>query len=85
MGGVATVRPETTRRKQLSAIMIMIMIINRGKLDIENWYKHGPKLVETCHEGKLTSLWNQHVQTDTTIPNINRTPLSVIMKKEYVC
>jgi len=28
------------------------------------------KLVETRHEGKVTVLWNQPVQTDRTIPNI---------------
>jgi hypothetical protein len=28
-----------------------------------------PKLVETGHKGKAAILWNQQVQTDTTIPN----------------
>ena len=29
------------------------------KLDIELWYDHVPKSVETSHEGKVTILWNQ--------------------------
>jgi hypothetical protein len=28
-----------------------------------------PKSVKTSHEGKVTILWNQQVQTDRTIPN----------------
>jgi hypothetical protein len=32
------------------------------KLDIERWYKHVPKLVETSQEGKVTILWNGKVQ-----------------------
>jgi hypothetical protein len=39
------------------------------KLDKKHWYKHVPKSVETSQEGKVTILWNQQVQTDTTIPN----------------
>jgi hypothetical protein len=39
------------------------------KLDNEQWYKHVLKLVEATHEGKVTILWNQEVQTDRTIPN----------------
>jgi len=31
-------------------------------------YDHVPKLVETLHEGKVTILWNEQVQTDRTIP-----------------
>jgi hypothetical protein len=38
-------------------------------LDSELWYEHVPKFVETCHEGKVTVLWNKRVQTDRTIPN----------------
>ena len=37
--------------------------------DDDNWYEHVPKSVETSHEGKVTILWNQQVQTDRTIPN----------------
>ena len=32
-------------------------------------YDHVPKLVETCHEGKVTIVWNQQVRTDRTVPN----------------
>ena len=37
------------------------------KLDKEHWYDHVPKSVETSHEGKVITLWNQQVQTDRTI------------------
>jgi len=36
---------------------------NRGTIG------HVPKSVETSQGGKVTILWNQHVQTDRTIPN----------------
>jgi hypothetical protein len=39
------------------------------KLDNEHWYEHVPKLVDTSHEGKITTLWNQQVQTDRAIRN----------------
>jgi hypothetical protein len=39
------------------------------KLGNEHWYEYVPKLVETSPEGKVTTLWNQQVQTDRTIPN----------------
>jgi hypothetical protein len=39
------------------------------KLDSRHRYDHVPKSVETSHEGKVTILWNQQVQTDRTIPN----------------
>ena len=39
------------------------------KLDNEHLYDHVPKSVETSHEGKVTILWNQQLQTDITIPN----------------
>ena len=34
------------------------------KLNNEHWYEHAPKLVETSHDGKVTMLCNQHVQTE---------------------
>jgi hypothetical protein len=40
----------------------------RVQLDNEHQYKHAAKLVKTVHEVKVTILWNQHVQTDRTIP-----------------
>jgi hypothetical protein len=54
------------------------------KLDSELWYERIPKSVETSKMGKVTTLWNQQVQTDRTIPN---KPDSIIrvMKKEHVC
>jgi hypothetical protein len=41
----------------------------RVKLDNEHWYKPVPKLVETSHEGKVTVLRNQQVQTNRTTNN----------------
>jgi hypothetical protein len=38
-------------------------------LDKKHWYEHVPKSIETNHDGKVTVLWNQQVQTDRTIPN----------------
>ena len=35
----------------------------------EQWYGHVPKLIETSHEGKVTMLWSQLVQTDGNITN----------------
>ena len=32
-------------------------------LNSEHWYEHAPKLVETCHDGKVPILCQQ-VQTD---------------------
>jgi len=42
---------------------------NRGKIDNTHWYDHVPKSVETSHEGKLNTLWNQQVRTHRAIPN----------------
>jgi hypothetical protein len=41
----------------------------RVKLDKKHWYQHVPKSIETSQGGKVTTLWNQQVQTDRTIPN----------------
>jgi hypothetical protein len=38
-----------------------------AKLDIVPWYV--PKLVETSHEGEVTILWLQQMETDRTISN----------------
>jgi hypothetical protein len=35
--------------------------------DNEQRYDHVPKLVQTGHEGTVTTVWDQQVQTDTTI------------------
>ena len=39
------------------------------KLEKEVYYDHVLKSVETNHEGEVTILCNQLVQTDRTIPN----------------
>jgi len=38
------------------------------KLDDEHWYDHVPISDKTSHEGKVTKLWIQKVQSDRTIP-----------------
>ena len=50
------------------------------KLDNKHWYDHVPKSVETSHEGKVTILWNQNVQTDRTIPS-NKTDIIICDNK----
>ena len=39
------------------------------QFDKKHRYEHVPKSVETSQGGKVTILWNQEIQTDTTIPN----------------
>jgi len=39
------------------------------QLDKKHWYEHVPKSVVTNRGSKVTILWNQHVQTDRTIPS----------------
>jgi len=39
------------------------------QLDKKHWYEHVSKSVETVQGGKVTTLWNQQIQTDRTIPN----------------
>jgi len=41
--------------------------------------------VETCHEGKVTILWNQQVRTDRTIPNYKLDIISRNNKEEHAC
>ena len=55
------------------------------KLDNEHWHDHAPKFVETNHEGKVTILVNQKVQTGRTIANNKPDIIVVIMKKEHIC
>ena len=50
------------------------------KLDKERWYEHVPKSVETSQDGKVTTLWNQQVQTDRTI--LNNKPCIIIRDNE---
>jgi hypothetical protein len=42
---------------------------NGVEFDKEHWYQYVPKSVQTIHEGKVTSLWNQHMKNARTIPN----------------
>jgi hypothetical protein len=55
------------------------------KLDSELWYEHVPKSVETSQVGKITTiLWNQHVQTDRTIPN-NKPDIIIRDNEKGIC
>jgi hypothetical protein len=53
------------------------------KSDSEHWYEHAPKLVETSHEGEVTILGNQQVQTDRTVPH--NKPDIIIHNEEATC
>jgi hypothetical protein len=39
------------------------------KLDTQHQYEHVPNSVQTAHEGKVSTLWTQQIQTDRTIHN----------------
>jgi hypothetical protein len=48
-------------------------------------YDHVPKFVEPSHEIKVTILWNQQVQTDSTLSN-NKTGIIIRdNEKEHTC
>jgi hypothetical protein len=51
------------------------------KFGNEHWYKHVGKLIKTNHEGKVTILWNQQVQSDRTIAN-NKPDIMIHVNKE---
>jgi hypothetical protein len=54
------------------------------QLDKEPWNQHVPKIRRTSHEGKVTILWNQQVQTDRTIPN-NKPDIVIRDNKKAAC
>jgi len=54
------------------------------QLDKKQWYEHVPKSVETSQGGKVTTLWNQQVQTDRTIPN-NKPDIMMRDNEEGTC
>jgi len=54
------------------------------KLDNEHWYDHVPKSVETSHEVKVTIVWNQQLQTDTTILN-NKPDIMISDNEKGAC
>ena len=41
----------------------------RGTIVYKHWYEHVLTSVDKSQGGKVTTLWNQQVQTDRTIPN----------------
>jgi hypothetical protein len=55
-----------------------------AQLDSVHWYVHVPKLVETSHEGEVTILWHQQMQTDRIIPNNKPGIIIHYNKKEHV-
>jgi len=56
----------------------------RGAIGQKHCYEHVPKSVETSQGGKVTILWNQQVQTDTTIPN-NKTDIIIRDNEKGAC
>jgi len=56
----------------------------RGTIGKNNLYEHVPKLVETSQGGKVTTLWNQQVQTDRTIPN-NKPDIIICDNEKGTC
>ena len=54
------------------------------QLDKKQWYEHVPNSVETSQGGKVTILWSQQVQTDTTIPN-NKPDIIICDNQKGTC
>jgi enolase len=54
------------------------------QIDKKHRYEHVPKSVETIQRGKVTILWNQHVQTDRTMPN-NKTDIIIRDNEKGTC
>jgi len=54
------------------------------KLENEHRYDHVPNSVETSHEVNVTTLWNQQVRTDRTIPN-NKLDIIILDNKRGTC
>jgi hypothetical protein len=48
------------------------------------WYEHVPKLVETCHEDKVTILRNRQLNNDTAVPNI-KPDIMVLENERRTC
>ena len=44
-----------------------------------------PKLLETSHEGKVTTLWNQQARTDSIIPMNKPDIINRDHETEHVC
>jgi hypothetical protein len=41
------------------------------KLKNEHWYEHAPLLVETSHDGEVTTLWNQKCKESEPLLTLN--------------
>jgi hypothetical protein len=57
---------------------------NRGKIRQQTWYNLVPKSVETSHEDKVATVWNQQVWTDRIIPN-NKPDIIIRDNKKGTC
>jgi len=57
---------------------------NNVKLDNKHWYDHVPKSVKMSHEGKVTILRNQQVQTERTTTN-NKADIIIRDNKQRTC
>jgi hypothetical protein len=53
-------------------------------MDKKLWYEHVPKSVETSQGGTVTILWNQQLQTDSTIPN-NKSDIIIRDNEKGTC
>ena len=53
-------------------------------MDNKHWYEHVPKSVETSQGVKVTILWNQQIQPDTTSPN-NKPGIIIHDDKKGTC
>jgi len=54
------------------------------QLDKKHWYEHVPESVETGQGSNVTTLWNQQVQTDRTIPN-NKSDIIIRDNEKRTC
>jgi hypothetical protein len=77
--------PSIKRHDSVSAQLHFNICKERGvQLDKKHWYEHVPKSVETNRGGKVTTLWNQQVQTDRTIPS-NKPDIIIRDNEKGIC
>ena len=56
----------------------------RIKLENKHWYEHVQTLAEKSHGSKANILWNQQVQTDSTIPK-NKPEITIRDNGKRIC
>ena len=77
--------PHTGKRTLVCAQLHFNICNETGvQLDKKHWYEHVPKSVETGQGGNVTTLWNQQVQTDRTIPN-NKPDIIIRDNEQRTC